>query len=316
VLLIVWLATLAPDAEAFFGLNGWFDRQAFLDASRQPADVPKPISWSLLYLFGDSAAFHAAFWVSLGILVLFTLGLFPRLTGVLTWLVVSSFTASPAFDDEVEALFRLLTLYLAVGYVLQGPWHGVSWVERLLGPWRTFVFARRQGESPRSIAANVAVRLVQLHLALVIVVSGLHKLQSAAWWAGVAHWYLVCPPLEATPHELRKMASSGRFYLALLNVAGYATLAWQLAFPAFAWRQGRCRVLLLGGAAVGWFGLASLYRMPLFGPALLIGCLAYLDDSEWQWLRARLKRIAAGARPLPGADERSAPRETVVAGGR
>jgi hypothetical protein len=315
-LLIAWLLTLTADAQGLFGLNGWFDAQAFRDASRQAADVPKPASWSLLYLCGESsAAFHAVFWTSLAVLGLFTLGLFPRVTAPLAWVVVSSFTASPAFDEEVEALFRLLSLYLAVGYLLQGPWRNASWFERLFGPWRTFLFSRARGEAPGSIGVNVALRLMQVHLALVIVVSGLHKLQSGYWWAGVAHWYVLYPPLETNPDDLRVLANSGRFYLTLLNLAGYATLAWQLAFPAFAWRSGWWRALLIGGSAVGSFGLAVAYRMPAFAAAFVIGSFAYLNATEWQLVRSWLKRIVAQAPAAPSA-ERPAPQEAVAAGGR
>jgi hypothetical protein len=312
-LLIAWLITLTAGAESFFGLNGWFDRQAFVEAARQPAEAPKPLSWSLLYVCGESrAAFQAAFWGSLGVLALFTLGLFPRVTAVLAWLIVVSFTANPAFDDDVEALFRLLTLYLAVGYLLQGPWRGVSWAQRLLGPWRTFLFAR--GEVPPSVGVNVALRLIQVHLAILLVVSGLHKLQSGYWWAGVAHWYLLYSPMETTPDHFQRLASAGRFYLALLNVAAYATLAWQITFPAFAWRAGFWRVLLLGGALIGWVGLATIYRAPFFGAALTVGAFAYLGAPEWQRVRTWLRSIVAHAPARAGVA--AAPEPAAVGGGR
>jgi hypothetical protein len=294
LLLIIWLLGLAADAEGVFSLNGWFDHAAFVEASHRPADIPRPFTWSLVYMCGeDASAFRAFYWASLAVLALFTLGVAPRLTAPLAWLVTLSLTANPIFEEEVEVVFRLLTLYLAVGYLLSGPWSGVSWLERIFGPWRTFLFARREGEAPPSIGANVALRLVQVHLAILLVTSALHKLQTSAWWSGVAYWYHVLPPLELSPARVKQMSDNGHAWMFFLNVAGYATLAWQLAFPAFAWRGGWWRALLLGGAALGWIGLAWLYRMPLFGPALLVSCLAFLSGAEWEQLRGWLGQAIA-----------------------
>ena len=41
-------------------------------------------------------------------------------------------------------------------------------------------------------------------------------------------------------------------------------------------------VVVLGGAAVGWLMTAFVYRLPLFGPAILIGSLAFLTAAEWR----------------------------------
>jgi hypothetical protein len=285
VLMIFWLLTLTADAGAFFTLDGWFDRAAYLEASRLPEGMPRPASWSLLYLFEGAAAFQAFFWGSLLALTLFTLGVAPRVTAVLAWVIASSFSASPAFDDEVESLFALMTLYLAFGYLLMGPWRGVSWLERVLGPWRTFLFARGHGPAAPTVIANVALRLLQVHLCILIVVSGLHKLQNGAWWSGIAHWFMLHPPLELSRSEVNSLSGSAQTYLLWLHVLGFGTLAWQFAFPAFAWRTGRARILLLGGGVLGWIGLAGIYRMPVYGPALLTGCLAFVTAREWQAVR-------------------------------
>jgi hypothetical protein len=135
---------------------------------------------------------------------------------------------------------------------------------------------------------------VQLHFALVVVVSGLHKLQFGDWWAGVALWYPLHPPFQTTLADVRKLASEANGYLGFLSAVQYAMLAWQLGFPLFAWRQQWWwRAVLLGGAVVGWAGLAFVYGLPLFGPFLFIACLAYLSPAEWRTLLAlgRKKRV-------------------------
>src|SRR6516165_1251309 len=146
-----------------------------------------------------------------------------------------------------------------VGYLLLGFRSGrLSWAARLMGPWRTFLLGwsrgARQAAPAPSLGANLALRLIQVHLAVVLVTSGLHKLQFGDWWAGVAYWFALNPPLETTPAAVQEYARSAQSYLHLLNAAAYATLFWQIGFPLFAWRRGLWRVVLLGGAVIGWVG--------------------------------------------------------------
>jgi hypothetical protein len=306
LVLLAWLLPLAGDVEAFFGLHGWFDRVAYVEAARLSDGPPKAISWSILYLCGGNAtALQVVYWGSIAVLALFALGIGTRLTGVLSWVVVVSFTANPGFDDEVDPLLHLLALYLAVGYLLLGTRDPkLSWAQRLLGRWGTFglpgLFPRREEEAPASIAANVAARLVQVHLAILLTTTALHKLQFGDWWSGMAYWYPLHPALGTQMDSLRALVPGASGYLGWLGAAAYATLAWQLAFPLFAWRGGLARVVLLAGALAGWVGADSLYRMPLFGPAFAVACLAFISPEEWATARAAVWRIWALGRTQAG----------------
>lgn len=300
VLLLVWLLPVAGHLESLFGLQGWFDRQAYLEAVKLPRDsVPKPLSWSLLYLAGsNSMALQTLYWGSIAVLVLFTVGVATRLTAVAAWLVVVSFTANPLFDEEIDPLLHLLTLYLALGYLLLGLWNGkLTWLERVFGPRGTMLFSRflgsRKGAATPSVGANVALRLMQVHFAIMVVTTGLAKLQVGEWWSGVPHWFNLYLPLETSLARAREHAIDAPWFLAQLNIMAYATLAWQISFPTFAWRSGWYRLLLLGGAVIGWIGLATLYRLPLFGPAFAIGCIAYVSGREWGILGQTLQRISS-----------------------
>src|SRR4051812_46654751 len=64
LVLLGWLLPLARDVDAFFSLQGWFDRQAYAEAARLPGGPPKPIGWSLLHLVGGSV--QAAYWLAIG----------------------------------------------------------------------------------------------------------------------------------------------------------------------------------------------------------------------------------------------------------
>jgi hypothetical protein len=301
LLFLAWLLPFAGQEAALFGPQGWFDTQAYAEAARLPGGPPAPLGWSLVHACGSSPALlHALYWLSLAVLLLFTLGLWPRVTAVLTWVVVVSFATSPAISFDADSLLGILAFYLMVGYLLLGQWGGrLSPAERLLGPAGASLLARLPTRQPASHAANLALRLLQVHFALAVVVGGLHKLQFGDWWAGLALWYSLHPPFETTPEGLRALAPQATPYLILLSLAGYAVLAWQLGFPAFAWRR-RWRPLLLAGGLVGWAGSVLVYRQPLFGPVLGIACLSYLTPGEWARLLAWPGRLAG----LPGAAHR------------
>jgi hypothetical protein len=317
LLFIAWLLPFAGHEAEFLGPHGWFDLTAYREASHLLDGPPIPLGWSALYVCGnDVVLLRAFYWLSLAVLALFTLGLWTRVTGVLTWVIVVSFAACPAMSYDGDALLGILAFYLMAGYLLLGQWDGgLSLRERLLGPDGTWLFARRpEGGRPPSYAANLAVRLIQVHFAIVFVVAGLHKLQFGDWWYGVALWYALHPAPQTTPEALRAYQGWQMFYLQMLSLTGYLVLAWQIGFPLFAWRR-RWRPVLLGGALVGWLGTSLVYRLPLFGPVVVIACLSYLTPAEWLAVTGWARRLAGLAR-LPGAARGApAPERAAVAVG-
>lgn len=307
-LFLAWLLPLAGQRDSLFGLAGWFDQQAYAEAARLPDGPPKPLSWSLLYICGsDPNRMTVVYWGSIGVLALFTLGVWPRVTAVLTWIIVASFTANPVLDYDADAWLLILAFYLMIGYLLfgllvpvqralTGDPFDTKW-SRLLGPFLVWPLSRfrASGTEPApSLAANLAVRLLQVHVAIVILVSGLHKLQISDWWGGVALWYPLYPPFETTLEQAREHVRDKEAFLGFLSAGAYLMLAWQIGFPLFAWKP-RLRFLVIGGGLVGWLGMAYLYQMPLFGPAMLIGCLSFVSPTGW-------RRLLDGLTRLPGMD--------------
>ncbi|HMF10938.1 MAG TPA: hypothetical protein VKE94_01495 [Gemmataceae bacterium] len=308
-LLLAWLLlTFAGNLGSLVGLQGWVDSRAFGDAARlaESLGLPKeqaPFvpSWSVLYWCTTSTSLAVAFWASVATVASFTLGFCARVTGVLTWIVVASFTANPALEYEGDLLLLILSFYLMVGYLLMGQrTPGTTWSNRLFGPllaWPLGPSVHEGDGVPRpSVVAGVTLRLVQVHFALVILTSGLHKLQFGDWWAGVALWFPLHPPFRTALAEAMANKAHAATYLSLLNIATYATLAWQIGFPLFAWRP-RWRPVLIGGAILGWIGSAFLWGLPLVGPAMMIGSASFVSPAGWRralaWLPRRISREAA-----------------------
>ncbi len=300
LLFLGWLIVFAGHYPSLFGLQGWFDLPAYREAVRLREGPPVPITWSALYLCGNNPqALAAAYWASLGALVLFTLGVWPRLTSVLAWVVVASFSATPAVSYSGDYLLVILAFYITIGYLLLGQWsRGQTRLTRLLGTNEGSLLARwlpagRAARPQPSHGANLALRLLQVHFAIAIVASGLHKLQFGDWWTGAALWYPVNRPFDLTMEKLRAQSANATSNLIFISIASYAVLGWQLAFPLFAWRRA-WRLLLLAGGVVAWAGCSLLYKEPLFGPVFFLATLTYLTAAEWRRaldLLGRLPRL-------------------------
>ncbi len=299
LLFIAWLASFLGHQAEFFSLNGWVDLRTLQEVRAQDQQS-SPVDWSILYWAGESAPlFQAIYFGSLIVLVLFTLGFATRVTGVLTWVVVVSFVANPATLYDGDDLLAILAFYLMIGHLFVGQWNGnLSIAERILGARADFVLAGwlfPQDEQPASVAVNWTMRLLQLHVAIIIVISALHKLQGPDWWGGVALWYPLHPTFKMTPEGLQREAPNVLFTLSYLSLAAYIVLGWQLAFPVFAWRGGWWRGLLLGGAVIGWLGAYFLFGLPSFGPFVMIGCLSFLHAEEWAWAFERIRSVKVTA---------------------
>lgn len=275
---------LASHVEDFFGLKGWFDQQAFADAATFPNGAPVSFGWSVLYLAGtNSVALHAIYWAIMASVALFTAGVAPRITSILTWIGVASLSANPIIDVDANALLSFLTFYLMIGYLLPtAPSFGL---QRWFGPMTVWPIALSSQSS--SWTNRLPMRLIQIHFALAVVASGFHKLQFGDWWAGVAWWYSLHPADATNVAAVRSQITNPHMYLRGISIAAYVILIWQITFPTFAWRPS-WRWLLIVGGVVGLLGSWIVTKEPDFGLAFFAGCACYVESTEWESWRKRL----------------------------
>jgi hypothetical protein len=302
LLFAFWLLSFVGQQEDYFSLKGWFDMRALKEAQAKQEPLP-PIDWSLLYMSVDSEGtrlgehqtyFQIVYWGAILVFLLFALGVATRITGILTWVLVISFLANPITMYEGDFLLGILAFYLMLGHLLLGQVNGRLTVgERIFGSRWDFLFARwvfgpRREERPPSYAANFVLRLFQIHFVIIMITSGLHKLQTNAWWSGASLWYPLHPTFATTLESLQRERSGAYAYMFVLSIIAYAVLAWQIGLPVFAWRRGWIsRTLLLGGAILGWIGSLFIFQLPLFGPFIFLGCLSFLSAEEWAALKER-----------------------------
>ena len=256
VLAFYAIASYWPD------LHRWFDPDGMM-----PREMIRELyegQWSALdYL--SSSALPIAFAATLAVIGLFAAGIGGRVVAVAaTAGTISFFSRAPLVTGEFEAVLSFLMVYLCVGdcgdaYSLR------RWLRPSLA-----------ARAPTSSALNgVALRLIQLHIALVHLMLGLAQLAVAdgPWWSGEGMWLAASRP-GASLVDLSWLADHPR----LVAAWSHAFVAYLLAMPVFIWKP-LARPLLLAAGALLWilFGVASGWVM--FALAMLAGLAAFVD---WQ----------------------------------
>ncbi len=286
-LLAFWsLLVLGLDLHDYLGSDGWAEPSAVRAAQRS-------LAWSFWFLVPDGALLVA--WLTcLAVLALFTLGLFSRSTAVLAWLiVVSTVRRVPVALYGFDQVLSPLTLYLAA---TGASGQAVS-LDRFFRRWRQARAAARSAPatSPMSastgrrvapdepgvpvptVSANLALRLVQLHLVVIYGMAGLGKLQGPSWWNGMALW----GTMSAGEFVVFDFTPIARWPL-LINLLTHASLALELLYPILIWIR-IARPLMLVGAAAMHLGIAAMSPgLTEFSLAMLTANLAFVAGS---WLR-------------------------------
>lgn len=257
----VWSLSLT----AFFGPRAWLNRDVVRFMQRDG------YQWSYLWLCESPAVLWAVHGLALLVCVLFMLGLWTRVTSVLTCLITLSYAHRvPEAMYGLDQINGFLSLYLAVAYT------GIALGQDAysLDRWLT---ARRQSRSlfpaSPSITANIATRLIQVHMCVLYLFAGLSKLQGEAWWDGTALWGAVAN-LEYQSLDMLWLAH----HPWLVNFMTHVTVAWEVTYIALIW--GRLtRPIVLALAVPVHLGICCFLGMMTFGSVMLIANLAFVSPA-------------------------------------
>ena len=254
---IVWLA----DADAFFGAAGWMPPEEVWRMNDQPWQ------WSWYFAAPSPGGVRALALVALVAAVLLTLGLFTRTAAIVSLAgLVSAANRAPlnvfGFDDVLGMLL--------IGLVV-GPAGATLSIDSLLG--------RGHGRAAPSVAATIALRLIQVHLCVIYFFSGCGKLLGASWWEGTALWG------AAANGQYRTL---GLTWLAAhplaVNLITLATLFWEVSYPALVWPR-LTRRLVLAMAVLVHLGIGLSMGMMEFGLAMIAANLAFVPAQTFRGQR-------------------------------
>jgi Vitamin K-dependent gamma-carboxylase len=274
---LVWSLGLTK----FFADGGWLRAEY----SRLFAGH-SPFAWSYLQAFSSPAALWSVHIAGLVILLLFTLGLWTRITSVLAWVIVVAYA-----NRAAGSLFGLdqINVMLAM-YLMIGP----SGAAFSLDAW-----LRRKGEGrgvrsePNangavnlSISANISIRLIQLHMCLIYFFAGTGKLLGETWWNGEAMWGAIANK-EYQSSEMLWMVNSP----ILINLLTHLAVFWELTYCALVWPR-LTRPIVVALSIPLHLGIALFLGMITFGLAMMIGNLAFVSPSLVYWAIRRRDRLS------------------------
>jgi hypothetical protein len=258
---LVW----GKDLLAFLGPHAWVSRET---ARLMNGELNSGWAWSYLYYVESPALLWALHIAALVVFALLTVGLWTRVTSILACIITISYChrlVGTQFGlDQVNAL---LATYLAIG-----PSGAVYSLDRLLA-------TRGAGKAlpvPPSIAANIAVRLIQVHMCVIYLFGGISKMRGETWWDGTAVWRALAN-YEYQSMDLTWLVH----YPFLIALASHLTVFWETFYCVLIWPRVT-RPFFLAMAVMVHGGIALFLGMMTFGLAMIIANLAFVPPEVVQ----------------------------------
>jgi hypothetical protein len=223
--------------------------------------------------------------------LLFTLGIGTRVTSVLTW-----FASLQYIHRNSQVLFGADTMInILLLYLMIGPSGAALSLDRLIARWW-------RGSAPTPpvprVSANVAIRLLQIHVCIIYLMAGVSKLQGQAWWNGSALWFVIgnfefAPMQFSLYNDLLRFIGRNEILFQFLMLSGcYFTLVFEVGYAFLIWFP-RTRWLYLAGAIM-LHGLIGMFMgLKTFSFIMLVMNMAFLRTDEVYWLLRWFRRPAA-----------------------
>ncbi len=269
--LLVWnLGVLSIDLKDYLGNDGWIGSEAVIEYMAEH----QPWAWSL-WLWIPESLIIPLWTACIVVAVLLTIGYKSRLTAVLSWMIaVSTVRRMPValfgFDQILSTWLFYLALSGASGQALS--------LDRFLhlGRLKGKRGAQDCQHPPSSVAANIGLRLIQLHLVVIYASAGLSKLQGPEWWDGRAMEMIMLTP-EFRRFDLVWLAA----YPTCLNLATHTGLLIELSYPVLIWVR-KLRPLVLVAALLLHVGIDVLLGLTEFGIAMIAANLAFVPGAVFR----------------------------------
>jgi hypothetical protein len=254
--------------------------------------------WSLWSHVTDPFWMAVAHGLILGIIILFTLGLWTRVTSVLTWAgVICYIQRSPMTLFGMDTIMNVVLFYLVIG-----PSGATLSLDRLIARYRaTRQAIRERRPAPAlaapapSVSANLAIRLMQVHFCIIYFASGTSKLLGSSWWAGTAVWgtmanYEFCPMNLQRYYDAMLFLSQHRpLWELFMSVSVLFTLLLEISFPFLIWVR-RLRWVMMCGSIGLHTGIAFFMGLSTFSLFMIVLLFSFTPPEAIEAIRERLGR--------------------------
>jgi hypothetical protein len=340
--------TYCFDLQAFFGKDAWINLETINELRREvptsrvpiawPPSVPQPQSplteeelhylrkwdlekryvlaegnwkWSLWYHLTDPTWMAICHGGILLAMLCLTIGFCTRIAAVISWIGLLSYVnRAPTSLFGMDTIMIVVALYLTIG-----PSGAALSIDRLIERWRA---RKGWGGSPAAFAwppppqvsANLALRLLQIHVCIIYFASGISKLQGSTWWMGTAVWgtmanYEFSPMDSAIYMAYLRFLAERRWLWELVITAGTTfTLAFEIAFAFVVWTRPM-RWLMIISAVLLHTGIALFMGLVGFSLMMMVCVLSFVPAEATHAGLERLDRwwrtLARGPESAPAS---------------
>ncbi len=139
-------------------------------------------------------------------------------------------------------------------------------------------------EVPLSSSANVATRLMQVHLALIYFAMAMAQLREETWWQGTAVWWMMAKS-DSRLVDLTFLNRAfdgmglGQAFVYLINFLTHIIVLYEFCFAFLIWNSLARPILLMLGVFI-WTGLALICGSVSFAILMMIASLAFLRQKH------------------------------------
>jgi len=264
-----------------FDLTGFIGPEGYTPVAFMESSLPDRewSVWSVFFWIKSTWLLWTVHIIALVVFAMLFIGLFSRVAAVLAYLLAVSYAqrVTPGAFFGLDKTNCMLAMYLVLG-----PCGARYSLDRL---WRL-----RRGdhaEPPESTSANVAIRLLQLHLCIVYLFSGMAKLEGATWKLGTAMWWSTAN-YEYQSIDLTWLAD----WPMLVALLTHLTVFWELYYCCLVWNRFT-RPIVLWLAVMIHGGIALFLGMITFGLAMIIANLSFLKpQTVRRWVDPVANRVS------------------------
>jgi hypothetical protein len=230
LLTLYYLVSFSFDLVTWFGPEGLLRRES---AARLMTDFGQEtvFRFSLFQVSSDPVYLWLIHATSLVIAAAFTMGLWARVTSVLTLITLLSYVhRGPMITGFLEPVLTMLVAYLCITpcgrYISLDAW-------RRRGTLSGFTSVAER-ESDLSVMATLGLRLLQVHLIAFHFMVGFSMLAGETWWLGEAAWWLIAHS-ESRLIDLTWLGATdiGVYFI---NFLTHGIVAYMMLYGIFVWR--------------------------------------------------------------------------------
>lgn len=289
---------LASDLGSFIGPDAWIDNETSRSLHNGTFGEATA-AWSYLWNINSPTVIWVHHLVTLAASIAFMVGFLTRVTGPVAWvlqlMVVHRLLGSLFGLDQIVTYCAMYLAFTPCGAVFSVD----AWLRKKrlvsgdfdengtnhLGRIRRWMFP---GDVP-SVSANVATRLIQLHLCVIYLFGGLAKARGQLWWDGTALWYAV-GNYEYQSIDVTFLSNYPTFFTGLTHI----TLMWEIFYCALVWSKFTRPIALALAIAVHG-GIAIFLGMATFGLMMIAANAIFLSP----WLFRKWRGIEMPKPDLP-----------------